>query len=105
MKPKPGEVWLADLGLSAKTRPVVILSRDDPEAPRALVVYVPLTTQNRSSRYEVDLGKPPFLNEPSVANVQGIGSLPHARLERRLGALPTDALAKIKQALAFAVEL
>jgi mRNA interferase MazF len=46
MNPKPGEVWLADLGLSAKTRPVVILSRDDPQAPRALVIYVPLTTQN-----------------------------------------------------------
>ena len=96
MNPKPGEVWLADLGLSAKTRPVVILSRHDPNAPRALVIYVPLTTQNRASRYEVEVGKPSFLNEPSVANVQGIGSLPRARLERRLGALPPDALVKIK---------
>ena len=32
MAAKPGEVWLADLGLAAKTRPVVILSRDDPQA-------------------------------------------------------------------------
>jgi mRNA interferase MazF len=84
---------------------VVILSRDDPQAPRALVIYAPLTTQNRGSRYEVDVGKPSFLSERSVANVQGIGSLPHPRLERRLGVLPMDALAKIKQALAFAVEL
>jgi len=52
MAAKPGEVWLADLGLAAKTRSVVILSRDDPQAPRALVVYVPLTTQNRGSHYE-----------------------------------------------------
>ena len=29
----PGEVWLADLGLAAKTRPVVIVSRDDPDSP------------------------------------------------------------------------
>jgi mRNA-degrading endonuclease toxin of MazEF toxin-antitoxin module len=42
MAAKPGEVWLADLGLAAKTRPVVILSREDPNAPRALVTYVPL---------------------------------------------------------------
>jgi mRNA interferase MazF len=56
MAAKPGEVWLADLGLAAKTRPVVILSREDPNAPRALVTYVPLTTQNRGSRYEINLG-------------------------------------------------
>jgi mRNA-degrading endonuclease toxin of MazEF toxin-antitoxin module len=37
MNPRPGEVWLADLGLAAKTRPVVIVSRYDPEAPRATV--------------------------------------------------------------------
>ena len=47
MSPRPGEVWLADLGLAAKTRPVVIVSRHDHDAPRALVLYVPLTTQNR----------------------------------------------------------
>jgi mRNA interferase MazF len=29
MNPKPGEVWLADLGIAAKTRPVVIVSRYD----------------------------------------------------------------------------
>jgi hypothetical protein len=50
--PQPGEVWLADLGLAAKTRPVIVVSRFDPDAPRALVLFVPLTTQNRMSRYE-----------------------------------------------------
>jgi mRNA interferase MazF len=45
MNLRPGEVWLADLGLAAKTRPVVIVSRQDPDAPRALAIYVPLTTQ------------------------------------------------------------
>ncbi|MGD0016148.1 MAG: type II toxin-antitoxin system PemK/MazF family toxin [Verrucomicrobiia bacterium] len=105
MNPKPGDVWLADLGLSAKTRPVVILSRDDPQAPRALVIYIPLTTQNRGSRYEIELGKLAFLQESSIANVQGIGSLPLARLERKLGSLSPDALDKLKQSLAYAIEL
>jgi mRNA interferase MazF len=41
MPPHPGEGWLADLGLAAKTRPVVIVSRDDPDPPRALLQYVP----------------------------------------------------------------
>ncbi len=104
MAAKPGEVWLADLGLAAKTRPVVILSREDPNAPRALVTYVPLTTQNRGSRYEIDLGKLRFLRETSVANVQGIGSIPSVRLQRKIGALPADILDKIKNALRFALD-
>jgi len=53
MNAKLGKIWLADLGLAAKTRPVRIISRHDPEAPRALLIYVPLTTQYRGSRYEV----------------------------------------------------
>ena len=105
MVAKPGEVWLADLGLAAKTRPVVILSRDDPQAPRSLVVDVPVTTQNRGSHYEIELGRVRFLNEMSVANVQGIGSIPAIRLQRRLGLLSTEILDRIKQAIRFALDL
>jgi mRNA interferase MazF len=105
MNPKPGEVWLADLGLAAKTRPVVIVSRDDADPPRALVLYVPLTTQTRQSPYEVVLPKLTFLDRASVVNVQGLGSLPRVRLERRLGKLPDQLMAQIKRALAFAMDL
>ncbi|MBI2988485.1 MAG: type II toxin-antitoxin system PemK/MazF family toxin [Deltaproteobacteria bacterium] len=105
MNPKQGEVWLADLGLAAKTRPVVILSRDDPQAPRALVVDIPLTTQNRRSHYEIEIGNLRFLKEASVANVQGIGSIPVARLQRKLGSLPAETLHKIKEAIRFAFDL
>jgi len=105
MAAKPGEVWLADLGLAAKTRPVVILSRDDPQAPRALVTYIPLTTQDRGSRYEIELGNLRFLRETSVANVQGIGSIPSVRLQRKLGSLPGETLEKIKQAVRLALNL
>jgi mRNA-degrading endonuclease toxin of MazEF toxin-antitoxin module len=69
MSPHPGEVWLADLGVAAKTRPVVVVSRHDPDPPRALVLYVPLTTQNRFSSYEVPLPRLSFLDRESVANV------------------------------------
>lgn len=105
MSPRPGEVWLADLGLAAKTRPVVIVSRHDPEAPRALVLYVPLTTQPRGGAYEVALPRLAFLQAASIANVQGLSSLAYARLERRLGMLPPTSLASIKAALVFALAL
>jgi len=105
MNPQPGEVWLADLGLTAKTRPVVVVSRYDPDPPRALVIYVPLTTQPRSSSYEVPFPRFPFLDRESFANVQGLGSLPTIRLERRLGKVPHDFLTQLKASLLFALDL
>ena len=105
MNPRPGEVWLADLGLAAKSRPVIVVSRHDSDAPRSLVLYVPLTTQNRKSRYEVVLPKLGFLHHHSVANVQGLGSLPYVRLERKIGILPITVMNQLKKALSFALEL
>jgi mRNA interferase MazF len=105
MNPQPGEIWLADLGLAAKTRPVIIVSRHDPDPPRSLVLYVPLTTQRRNSPYEVPLPRLPFLDRESVANVQGLGSLPTVRLERRIGRLSTEVMEHLKAALAFALDI
>jgi mRNA interferase MazF len=105
MNPQPGEIWLADLGLAAKTRPIVSVSRQDPDPPRYLVLYAPLTTQRRNSPYEVPLPRLPFLDRESVANVQGLGSLPTVRLERKIGRLSVDLVARLKDALAFALDL
>ncbi len=105
MTPQPGEIWLADLGLAAKTRPVIIVSRLDPDPPRALVLYVPLTTQRRNSPYEVPLPRLSFLDRESVANVQGLGSLPTVRLERKIGRLSHAVMVQLKDALAFVLDL
>lgn len=99
----PGEVWLADLGMVGKRRPVVVVSRVDPDPPRALILVVPLTTKNRGSRYEVAIPKLPFLAETSVANVQGLASVPTVRLERRLGKLPAPCIAELRAAIDFAL--
>ncbi len=66
---------------------------------------MPLTPQNRDSDYKVVLPKLRFLYQDSAANVKGIGSIPTARLERKLGELPDDVLIERKRAIAFAVEL
>jgi mRNA interferase MazF len=65
MNPQPSEILLTDLGLAAKTRHVIIVSRQDPNPPRSLVLYVPLTTQRRDSPYEVPLPRLPFLDRES----------------------------------------
>jgi mRNA interferase MazF len=96
---------MADLGFAAKFRPVVIVSRQDPDPPRALIIYVPITTQDRGSPYEVKLPKTRFLEKGSVANIQGIASLPTVRLGRRIGTLPAGILDEIKKAIAWALEL
>lgn len=47
----------------------------------------------------------PFLDRESYANVQGLGSLAMARLEKKVGAVPLATLSQIRAALAFALEL
>jgi mRNA interferase MazF len=79
MSPLPGELYLVDLGMVGKVRPAVVVSREDPESPRALAVCVPLTTENRGSAYEVALGKLRFLDKESWVNVQGLMSVGHEK--------------------------
>lgn len=105
MNPKPGEVYLVDLGMAAKVRPAVVVSRYDLESPRAWAVLVPLTTDYRGSAYEVPLGKLRFLTKESWANTQGTMSIGHERLLRALGSVTTAQLAQLKTALRYALDL
>ena len=50
---------MLDLGYQGKVRPVVIMSREDSHAPRALSLFVPLTKESRPSNYEVTLPRVP----------------------------------------------
>jgi PemK-like, MazF-like toxin of type II toxin-antitoxin system len=52
-KAKRGDIWMADLGLAAKARPVLILSVDYREEERAVVTYVIQATSLRGTQYEV----------------------------------------------------
>ena len=105
MTPVPGELYLVDLGMVGKVRPAVVLSREDPDAPRALAICAPLTTENRGSAYEVPLGKLKFLDRESWVNVQGVMSLGHEKLIRRLGRLTAPHMEQIRTALRFALDL
>ena len=50
---KRGEIWMADLGLAAKVRPVLVLSVAYEGQERAIVSYVIRTTSLRDTQYEV----------------------------------------------------
>jgi mRNA interferase MazF len=51
---------------------MVVVSREDADAPRALSLCVPITTAFRESAYEVELPGARFLKQKSYANVQGL---------------------------------
>jgi mRNA interferase MazF len=53
----------------------------------------------------VPLPRLSFLDRESVANVQGLGSLPTVRLERKIGRLSAETMDRLKDALAFALDL
>jgi mRNA interferase MazF len=105
MIPKVGDVFIVDLGYEAKVRPVVVVSREDPAAPRALAIVVPLTSQSRGSRYEVPMPRVPWLKLQSHANVQAIGSAEHHELTERRGRFDPSVVAQIREAIRWALEL
>ncbi len=105
MTTKPGDVYRVDLGMGGKVRMMLVVSREDSDAPRALSLCVPITTSNRSSAYEVELPSRPFFSSRSFANVQGLQAIQHHELQMKVGVIFGDALGRVKDALRFALEL
>jgi len=99
IKPRPGEVWIVDFGLAAKQRPVLILAYPQADDARASVVVVPLTSQLRGSRGEVDIGKPRWLPKHSAVNIQGFASIDRHALIRKLGKLSNEQFSAVKHAI------
>lgn len=102
---EPGQIYLVDLGLAAKKRPMLVVSRYDRDAPRALSVCAPITTSTRDSRYEVPIGKQKFLHEQSYVNVQGLQAVQHHELERLIGRLPAGQFQMVKNALIWLLDI
>jgi len=100
-----GEVWMVDFGLVAKQRPVLVLAFPQPQDARALVVVVPLTSQQRGLRGEVDIGKPRWLPKHSAVNVQGFASIDQNALLRKLGRLPEAQFQGVKAAIRELLDL
>lgn len=105
MTTEPGQVYLVDFGMAAKTRPMLVVSRRDDDAPRALSVCAPITTSTRDSDYEVSIGKPKFLHDLSYVNVQGMQAIQHHELKRMIGRLADTDFQKVKCALVWLLDI
>ena len=107
IQPRPGEVWWIDLGIRAKFRPLMVVSREDPSAERALSVCVPCTTTIKGGAYEVGLPRVKWMpgSQQGVANVLGIASVEHHHFERRAGRYDATVLAAVRDRIAWMLEL
>ncbi len=97
-----GEILWASLD---KRRPVVIVSRDDPEGRRQRVTVATTTSKIREIAVEVVLGESDGLRGPSAVNCDEIATISKVRLGERIGRLSPSALADLHRALAFALAL
>jgi mRNA interferase MazF len=96
MRYQRGEIWLVDLGMVAKTRPVLLLSVPYNDVERAVVSFVPRTTALRGTRFEVPHVSRGFA--PGGFDAQGVTTIPSAHLIRRLGVIDSSTLAQVEDA-------
>jgi mRNA interferase MazF len=97
MRPARGEVWLFDLGMTAKTRPVLVVSAPFGDVDRAIVTVVPHTTELRGSALEVSIPAP-FLKAGAFL-VQGVASYPTAWAIRKPGVLTRNQMELVMTSL------
>lgn len=102
---KRGEVWWANLPPPTGRRPVILLSRDEAYAVRALVTVAPVTTRIRSIPAEVPLGPEDGLPQDCVANLDTIITIAKASLQTRIASLRPGKLRAIDAAMRFALGL
>jgi mRNA interferase MazF len=95
--PSRGEVWLVDLGLTAKVRPCLVISIPAQDSDRAIVTLVPHTTSVRGSRFEVKI--PVKFLRPGAFDSQGIVTVPYVRLVRRLGTLSAEQVKAVEASI------
>jgi mRNA interferase MazF len=99
----PGEIWIVDLGMTAKVRPCLVLSDFPADDELALIVVVPHTTAVRNNRWEVRIAKR-FLKE-GVFHLQQIQSVPIVRLQRKIGELAAEEFRMLRSKLSELLRL
>ena len=95
--PERGEVWMVDLGYVAKYRPSLVFSIKPLDTDRALTTVIPHTTSTRGSRFEIAIGTS-FL-KPGVFDAQNPISTAKAKFTRKLGALTSDQMGLVEDAV------
>jgi mRNA interferase MazF len=96
---KPGDVWQVDLGMAAKVRPCLVLTRQPKNDELDVFTIVAHTTSLRGNHWEVPIPKP-FLDDEGAFDVQRIATVASVKLERKLGELTSVEMDKVLDLLA-----
>jgi mRNA interferase MazF len=100
---EPGEVWVADLGMMAKIRPVLVLTPTPADNELTLVTFVVHTTELHGYAWELQIPKP-WLKEGAF-HLQQIQSQAIAKFEYRLGQLTSDEFELVKDRIRERLDL
>lgn len=95
-------MWWARLD---KKRPVVLVSREEAYAVRALVIAAPVSTTIRGVAVEVKVGLGEGLPRTGVINCDWLVTVPKADLLERAGKLSAAKVRQLDDALRFALGL
>ena len=91
--------------MGGKVRMMMVVSREDVDAPRALSICAPITTANRGSAYEVELPSRAFLRERSYVNIQGLQAIQHHELRGPIGIFHGKIMEQIREAIAYTFDI
>ncbi|MBN2565472.1 MAG: type II toxin-antitoxin system PemK/MazF family toxin [Candidatus Eisenbacteria bacterium] len=97
-----GEVWYYTFSHPDKSRPVVVLTRQEVIDLLHTVMVAPVTSTIRGAPSEVLVGTDEGLKHDSAVNLDHVQTVETARLRRRVGQLGPEKMAAVCQALAIA---
>jgi mRNA interferase MazF len=100
-----GEVWWAQLPEGKGRHPVVLLSRDISYGARSSVTVAEITSTIRGIPVEVPLDSADGMPRECVVNLDNIVTIKQFRLSDRLTMLSPEKMARVRQAIVYALDL
>lgn len=98
-----GEIWQFAFPKPDRKRPVLVLTRQDMISRLSTVTVAPITTTVRGVPSEVVVGIEVGLKSPSAINLHHVASVPRAGLRHFVGVVPPEVMARVREALLFAL--
>jgi mRNA-degrading endonuclease toxin of MazEF toxin-antitoxin module len=102
---KRGDVWLIDLGGTAGSRPIVVLTRQNVLEYLQKITVAEITTRGKGYPTEVFIDQKANLSKPSFVQTDSLHTVPKSALQKYLGSLDPETMQLISQKVVFALQL
>jgi mRNA interferase MazF len=97
-----GEIWFYKFNHPDKSRPVLVLTRQDVIELLHTVMVAPITSTIRGAPSEVIVGIEEGLKRDSAVNLDHVQTVEKARMSRRLGQISREKMQAVCHGLAVA---